>query len=314
MASVLLKHEVVITNDSLVIGAPMKLGYIDGNLIILDYKSESFFHWIKLPECKYMGAFGVRGQGPDEFLNIKSLHLICDTLYAYDFYKSELVQVIPTGEKLDFKKVLNLPKSWIMDLLPLSKEIYCSTGCFEEGIFHLVDSTGNMLYVSDNYPARDKAEAQLSNQVRYMAYQGCMETDGNGHIVYLTSQSKQRYIYKLEHDSLIELASYLDSYPQYTSGGGDGFSVIHDVNAPVGYRDVIADDDVFYALYSGRSFKDFQLKSFECPILYAYNWQGELLKTYELDVPITNVCLDKEHHVFYGIANLPDPVLVRFKI
>lgn len=314
MESVLLKHETVVLSDSLVMGMPMKLTCVDGNLVMLDIKSEAFFHWVRLPHAQYMGSFGERGQGPDQFLNIKSLHAFRDTLYAYDLYKAELVQVVPHQQRLLFKPTAQLPKGWTMDLLPLREGYYCGNGCYEQGMFQLMDATGKVLHISDDYPSRDENEAKLSNQVRFMAYQGCMDTNGKGSFVYLTAQSKQFHIYELQQNDLVKVAEHLESYPLYKADEGDGFSVRHDENALAGYRDVIADDDCFYALYSGRNFKEYQMKSFECTTLYVYDWKGALLKTYELDIPVTTICLDKQHRVFYAIANLPDPTLVKFSI
>lgn len=312
--TLLLKHEVVTVDDSLMMGLPMKLGCVDGNLIILDFKADAFFHWIKLPDFRYMGTFGRRGQGPDEYLNIKSLYAVHDTLYAYDFRKSELIRLVPHEHDLDFESVVRLPKSWATDLFSFDENLFCTNGCFEKGMFHLVDSLGNVIYVSDDYPARDGAESNLSNQTRFMAYQGCMVTNGEGRFAYLTSQSKQCHIYELQHDSLKKIAANIDSYPQYVPDSEDGFSVTHNMDAPVGYRDAIMGDNCFYALYSGRTFKEFRTKSIECTHLYSYDWDGKLLATYELDVPVTTICLNKEDNCFYGVAYIPDPTLVRFPL
>lgn len=310
----LLKHEVVALDSDLLLGQPMKMVCADGNLLILDAKSDAFFHWIQLPSLRYMGTYGERGQGPGEYLNIKSLHSINDTLYAYDFYKSELIRITPCQSRLEMEHVTRFPKGWTMELFPFHKNLFCGSGCFEEGMFHLLDSLGNVVYVSDDYPSRDEVEARLSNQIRFMAYQGCMVADGRGRFAYLTSQSKQCHIYELEHDSLKKITANIDSYPRYIPDKGDGFSVTHDTESPVGYRDGMVGEDCFYALYSGRTFKEYGMKSMECTILFSYDWDGRLLAAYELDMPVTTICLDKEHRCFYGIAYISDPTLIRFSL
>lgn len=35
-------------------------------LLIMDYKSDSMFHYVNLKQKKYVGQFGAKGQGPDE--------------------------------------------------------------------------------------------------------------------------------------------------------------------------------------------------------------------------------------------------------
>ncbi len=58
-------------------------------LISLNAFSDTFFHVFKLPECKYIGAFGIRGNGPDELsmVNIGSFRAYQDGLIAKDMKK-----------------------------------------------------------------------------------------------------------------------------------------------------------------------------------------------------------------------------------
>ena len=48
--------------------------------------------------------------------------------------------------------------------------------------------------------------------------------------------------------------------------------------------------------------------------IFVYDWTGELLKTFQLDVPITRFCIDKDEHVMYATANVPEPTIVRFEL
>lgn len=298
----------------MIIGSPVEMACIGNDLIIVDRKSDGFFHWIKLPDFRYMGLFGMRGQGPDEFLKVRSLHTFNDTLYCYDSHKSELFQVIPDEEsgKLLFRSCHTFPESMTMDVFPLAKGVYCAYGCFDRGMFHLTDTLGSILYVTSDYPARDKSESQLSNQVRFMAYQGIIGTDGSGRMVYLTAQSKQRYAYSLRNDSLAATAIWQESFPQYAPDEGGGLSVVYESDSPLGYQDVAADQEYFYGLYSGRSLADYREKAFECTLLDVYTWDGQLSKEYLLDIPVLCICRDNVRGVFYGIANLPDPTLIEF--
>lgn len=309
-------HKKIDTGTELIIGAPIEMKCVDDNLIIIDAKSESFFHWIKLPDFKYMGSFGMRGQAPGEWLKVRTLHLFRDTLYCYDSYKSELFQIIPddAAGKLSFKTCHTFPKGMTIDAFPLDNSRLCTYGCFERGMLHLTDTAGVLLHVTRDYPARDEAEAGLSNQLRFMTYQGCTDTDGQGHVAYLTAQGKQRYTYWLEDDSLKEVAVWQESFPLYTPDSGEGFSVTYKADDPLGYQDIAADATGFYGLYSGKSLKDYKQEAFECTSIYAYTWEGEQKLRYGLDIPVLCFCIDGKCKEIYAIANLPDPTLVVFPL
>lgn len=87
-----------------------------------------------------------------------------------------------------------------------------------------------------------------------------------------------------------------------------------DGNVPECYKDVIASDKYIYALYSGRTFKDYQLSCNECESLYVYDWTGKFMRLYKLDVPVTHICLNEQQNKLYAIANIPDPTLVSFDL
>ena len=78
-----------------------------------------------------------------------------------------------------------------IDLFPLSQSRLCAYGCFEHGMLHVTDTAGMLLQVTRDFPALDRTESMLSNQLRFMAYQGCMDSDGIGIVAYLMADSKQ---------------------------------------------------------------------------------------------------------------------------
>ena len=48
-------HKQIDLEENLILGAPVDMKCVDDNLIIIDANSDAFFHWIKLPDFKYMG-------------------------------------------------------------------------------------------------------------------------------------------------------------------------------------------------------------------------------------------------------------------
>lgn len=309
-------HKQIDLEENLILGAPVDMKCVDDNLIIIDANSDAFFHWIKLPDFKYMGKYGELGQGPGEWLKANTLHVFQDTLYCYDSYKSELLQIIPDDDagKLTFRSCHRFGKDLTIDLFPLSQSRLCAYGCFEHGMLHVTDTAGMLLRVTRDFPARDRTESMLSNQLRFMAYQGCMDTDGKGNVAYLMADSKQCYVYSLVEDSLAEIFSDQSSYPFYKPEGNEGFSVSFKPENKFGYQDITADESGFYGLYSGKSFQDYQQKAFESSLVEAYTWKGALKALYRFDIPVLCFCIDKKRDVFYAITNNPDPVLVCFPL
>lgn len=311
-----LSHYPVKIDNNFFIGYPVDMYCINEDLIIVDTKSEKPFHWIKTPKCKYMGNFGNIGQGPNEFLKVRNIHSLNDTFYCYDSYKFKLFQIIPDDKlnTLSFKITNELNKDMTMDALPLSSSRICKYGCFEKGMLNLSDTTGKVISYTGDFPYRDESESKLSNQLRFMAYQGHMEANEQGNIVYLTGTSNQCYVYSITNDSLKEVFINQESFPLYTPDNVEGFSVVFKAENKLGYQDIAVDDKGFYGLYSNKSLKEHKEKAFECSSIYYRNWDGSNKTHYKLDIPIIRFCLDKKKKAFYGIANNPNPVLVKFTL
>ncbi|KAA4557561.1 hypothetical protein F3B51_26380 [Bacteroides ovatus] len=69
-----------------------------------------------------------------------------------------------------------------------------------------------------------------------------------------------------------------------------------------------------YGLYSGKNFKENGLETLAGTIIYVFDWNGEAIKKYELNVPVTLISVDNKDEMLYAFSNMPDPELIRFKI
>jgi hypothetical protein len=61
-------------------------------------------------------------------------------------------------------------------------------------------------------------------------------------------------------------------------------------------------------------FKENGLETLAGTIIYVFDWNGEAIKKYELNVPVTLISVDNKDEMLYAFSNMPDPELIRFKI
>lgn len=78
------------------------------------------------------------------------------------------------------------------------------------------------------------------------------------------------------------------------------------------FIDATASNHFVYLLYSGKTYKEEGMKSFEGTIVYVFDWSGKAYKKYILNLPVFRFCVDKDDRAIYAFSNNPDPVLVRF--
>ncbi|WP_455591635.1 BF3164 family lipoprotein [Bacteroides sp.] len=313
-----LLHHTKITIPEMLIGRPVNIQSSDSNLLIIDYGADSLFHWIDTKNHTYKGSFGIKGQGPGEWNHPQKIHFLGkNNVYCYDVGTSEL----KTFNLNNFGQISssNIFKGSILtfDIMPISDSLFVINGYYEKSAFRTVNNEGRIIDMSGTYPYKNEEEKSIPDDFRSLAYQGTMRTNGRQQFVFVTSHARQIYLYKVTSDgNIIKTGEIIDSYaqyvPDYSTKGS--YSVAFDSEVPECYKDVIASDKYIYALYSGRTYKDYKLSCNECESLYVYDWTGKFVRLYKLDVPVTNICLNEQQNKLYGIANIPDPALVSFDL
>ena len=79
-----------------------------------------------------------------------------------------------------------------------------------------------------------------------------------------------------------------------------------------GYVDIYATEQFVYALFSGKKLKDENSKY--AKRLRVFNWNGNLIKEYELDIPSSDICVSDDDSRLWTIAINPDTELVYFDL
>ena len=100
----------------MMIGSSHGLQKLGDEMIIMDYKSDSLFHRVDLRSGKYLGMFGVKGQGPDELIRPKRLHSYGENgLSCYDFMRQEVrtIRKDSLGGEMQTRTLLKRNDYWL---------------------------------------------------------------------------------------------------------------------------------------------------------------------------------------------------------
>ena len=67
-----------------------------------------------------------------------------------------------------------------------------------------------------------------------------------------------------------------------------------------GFTDVFTTQDRIFAVYSGKTFRQDKRNVFEGSFLMVFDWNGNLLKSFELSVPLTLLKYNEEEKSIFG--------------
>lgn len=315
----LLQYDKFLSSDYLW-GTPMDMLYCDSSVFVFDEKSENaLFHLVNLSNHDIIYNFGKKGQGANEFLmpfDFQSLGK--NSISVYDLYNKTLsilnISELKNGE-FDQSILTKDTMPGTIKVLPTAFNTFVSLGFYEDSMFRLWGG-GLVEKKYAEYPYKDTKEHQIANRLRGMAYQGILRLNSNRNkFVYAVNTSDIIYFYKVDSDNITLVKKYEMNYPIYkTQDNGDIRSApISSLNKNT-FISLCTSPKYVYGLYSGKNFKDNGLESLTGTIIYVFDWNGATIMKYELNIPVTQICVDDKDVFLYAFSNMPDPELIRFKL
>ena len=189
----------------------------------------------------------------------------------------------------------------------------------QDELFVLMNDSGKVINTFFEYPYSSPYEQSIPNRIRSMAYQGflvanpqktkCIYASMDGEIIHF-------YDIKKNHISLIRKIEKV--YPKYNpETKGESYSTAGNWENLVGYISVTASDKYIYALYSGKkleNLKDGNSISLSARQVRVFDWSGELIETYILDVDCRYINISNNDNMLWGMALMPDITPVCFNL
>ncbi len=308
----------VLNTDGHLWGKPFSMKYIDSMLFVYDdIAGENIFHLVDLNHDNKVLGLGRKGQGGNEFI-MPMEYLPCgDTAIAVFDYANKRLSALSVD---DFLNQRNEPEvcykdtfSGTIKLFPTKFNTELSFGFYDDCMFYL-QKNNQILQKLGDFPYRDAQEKQIENRLRGLAYQGTLQNNpSNDKFVYAVNSAEIVYFYHIDSTSVRKVCEYQYSYPQYQPmQEGDARAAPISADNIRTFIDATASNHFVYLLYSGKTYKEEGMKSFEGTIVYVFDWSGKAYKKYILNLPVFRFCVDKDDRAIYAFSNNPDPVLVRF--
>jgi hypothetical protein len=283
---------------------------------------EPFFMIKKEGEKDILTRFGVKGQGPDDVIHVYPIQYLNDSVFgAFDMSSNKYkeVQIPKDMEPLSIKNVVSIENRQLR-VRKTAYDQYIGLS-FGEGLLSLIDETGKETATFFEYPYKDKVEQKIKNHIRAMAYQGelvlnpqkdkCVYAPMNGEII---------HFYKIEKDNITLINKIEKIYPEYgpEEKSETNYSATFSWQCVSGYSSIAATDKYVYAIYCGRTLKELQDDNDSTlPIarqLRKFDWTGQLIETYMLDVPCYFIAVTPDDKTLWASALNPDFVPVYFDL
>lgn len=236
---------------------------------------------------------------------------------ALDFKTGELIEspVSPLARGVSEESIVQLPAEEQHLIAVKTNDFVISTGFYEEGRYLLYSLTDGSSRYCLSYPdcpqypdLQEKTKGMLyaSNVLRVrpdgQAFVCADMYSGVIDFCRVTSVGIERM--KLERLS----------YPRVEISETPDPRVLYSRENRFGFMDVAVTPERVYALYSGKTYRVDRQRAFECNRLLEYDWEGNLVRSFDFDVALTGITYDRDEGKLYGVAGNTGVSLVELRL
>lgn len=289
------------------------------NLIVgATYMQEGVAHALDLahPEKAQLSTKAITSSKP--FRALSSFNSFDGkSITALDFKTGELIEntVSPLTKGVAKESVIQLPAGKQHLIAVKTNNFVISTGFYEEGrylLYSLVDGSARyFLSYPDclDYPdLQEKTKGMLyaSNVLR-------VRPDGQ---VFLCADMYSGLIdfCRLTSGGIERVKMQRLNYPQVKISETPVTCVQYRQENRFGFMDIAVTSERVYALYSGKTYERHRQGAFECNRLLEYDWEGNLIRSFDFDIALTGITYDDDEELLYGIAGDTELSLVKLRL
>jgi tetratricopeptide (TPR) repeat protein len=299
---------------------PVSIRLVDDLLMAVDVKSPRLFSVVDLTARKLVHQFGRQGEGPGEVIGILGLHTSYDyqgftcwdpmlrRLYFMD--KDSLLWYGPAcgTEVLDKAGKLTLFDRFFSHVLPLNDTFYLGMGNCGDKRFALIDLKNRREQLFGDY-----ANAQADGAQNALNYQGEIAYNGRQkRFVYVSYYGELLEMYELEPQGQMHkiVESHSAMNERTTTPVGRDQVIQQTANKSGRYCGVVASDEYVYALFMPGT-----AKQGDGPDVLVYDWKGNKVVRYKLDVSTNAIAVSSDSkHLYASAYNGDEAIIMRYEL
>lgn len=281
--------------------------------IFIDDKRDNFITKVNFQSNQFISGVNF-GSGPQELNLIGSIKKIKDKVLIYDITKKEIFELMVNEKSLtiqSFHKINNYPQK-LFSVNYINNNIIAS-GLFGDFWIGYIDFLNNELLSAIDFPEFEETNAiqDMQKSIIYLStHITC--SPNNKKIAVATKNAGVISLINIKDDQL-EQYKQIKYYPPNFNVTNDG-TIAYSKKGEIGFCNIDCDAQHIYLLYSGRTFETHGMLNHHCEHLLIYDWNGNPVKHYILDIPLFSMKFDNEKNTIYGIGYNPEGVFVEYNI
>ena len=253
-----------------------------------------------------------RGEGPGEVLNIAYITTSDDAVVTTEVNKRLIIEIPFQANNPEFTP---LPMDYgAFTSIIKGRDGYVLLGNFKKGRYmYYKPSTEKAAFFGDyRVQYKYKNFDNFTKSLIYISSKLAVKPDMT-RFVAINFNNGVIDINGINQEAIVNLKQLDFHYQEiYVEGGMDNPRVTTKRNNKNGFFDVTTSDEYIYAIYSGKSFDEAGLSLDHCDYLMIFDWDGNPVGCFHVNVPLYAICYNKQDDMLYGIHVGEEAILYKF--
>lgn len=295
---------------------PMNLYIQDSVLFVISLGNQHLLTCYNMNDLSKIGNFIPFGSGPNESLGLKSLQIEDPNIWAFDkqlnkislYSYSQFLQ----AEEAQARETIKM-QDVCFEVLVIADKIFANTLSYPDSRFSIYDIKGEFIENRSKIPVLEEEKTDLE---KLESFFGNMALKPESDLIFVSYfQTDLIEIYDTVGNLMHRTHGPDHFFPvkkESTNGGHKKVSSIAGETRDAYFYPVALSDEI-WTLYSGKVFVPDNYLDYLMDKIIIFNWEGKPMKMYTLDIPIYSLAIDEVNRIIYGVSEVPDLMIVRFR-
>ena len=307
-----IKPSIVVELEDYEILRPLEALKYGDEYVISDQKRNDVVTFVNFSTSKYVSGIGF-GNGPNELIMYNGIKIINDRLFLYDMSNKKIFEIINRNDSLQIEQYIEIKYKKKLAIIDILDNKVIASGLSDDFWIEYVDIINNELLSGIDFPKFDNTGSLrgMQKSVIYLSSHLAISPDSKKFVA-ATQYAGVISLCEIDKDKITDYRQIKYFPPDFSvvQGGNIAFSR----KGKIGFCKVDCDNHHIYALYSGRTSLSHDATSHYCEHLLVYDWEGNPVKHYKLDVPMWSMRYDREKNSIYGTAYNPEGVFIEYQL
>ena len=270
------------------------------------------------PSTGYIKTIVSKGSGPEELNSIDRIMLKDSLVVVFDHTRRKLYRLRDGNNEhggiVELRQYSEDIRPFIVDI---HNDMMLASGMLEDSWVNLYNSMESSV-LSLEFPAFEETSNldNIQKSILFMSTFVNFKPDGKAFALATLNEGVFAIYKENPNDGWQNVIEWMYFPPKFKELDvkKTGTPLAYTRENVIAFYGLACTDEYIYALYSGKEVGNGSMDAYLCQHVLVYDWEGNPVKHYLLDIPLYSMGVDEKAGILYGIGYDPEGCIIEYKL